>query len=81
MIELLVIALLLWLWVIERRLNAMRVTLRALRQDVDEIRQASRRTSGEADPTEASDRPASAAMVAPTSPDRAIPRPAPQHTT
>ena len=38
MIEVFLIALLLWLWVIERRLNSLNDTVRSLRLDVDGLR-------------------------------------------
>lgn len=38
MIELMLVALLLWLWVIERRLNALSQTMRSLKLDVDAAR-------------------------------------------
>ena len=38
MIELLVLALLLWLWVIERRLNALRAEMQAMHRDLDLVR-------------------------------------------
>lgn len=38
MLEFLVIALLIWLWVIERRLHALRDSVHALKLDVDGLR-------------------------------------------
>jgi hypothetical protein len=38
MLEALVIALLVWLWVIERRLNALRDSVHAMKLDVDGLR-------------------------------------------
>lgn len=38
MLEMLIIALLVWLWVIERRLNALRDSVQALSLDVEGLR-------------------------------------------
>ncbi len=38
MLELLVLALLLWMWVMERRFNSMQVSVRSLTQDIEQLR-------------------------------------------
>ena len=47
MIEIVIIALLVWLWLIERRLNGLHDSVRALQLDVNGLRaQSSRKNSG-----------------------------------
>lgn len=38
MLELLVLALLLWMWVMERRFNSMQDSVRMLNQDIEQLR-------------------------------------------
>lgn len=45
MLEILIIALLVWLWVIERRLNTLRDSVQALSLDVDGLRAARTRAA------------------------------------
>jgi hypothetical protein len=61
MIETIIIALLLWLWVIERRLNGLGDSVRALQLDVNGLRAQGSRTDSAAAatprPAEASESP------------------------
>ena len=45
MLEILIIALLVWLWVIERRLNTLRDSVQALTRDVEGLRAARARAA------------------------------------
>jgi len=59
MIETLVIALLVWLWVIERRLNGLRDAVQTLTLDVDGLRALSSRADSRAESgTKATSKPA-----------------------
>jgi hypothetical protein len=55
MLEILIIALLVWLWVIERRLNTLRDSVQALTLDVEGLRAARTRAANE--PSEATGLP------------------------
>ena len=51
MLEVIVIALLMWLWNIERRLNAMRASVQILQLDIDGLRAMRSNPGNQAEPS------------------------------